>query len=392
DKDGAPIPNVILSGVSFKGPIGVLGGASGVLMLSTDAGATWELLPKPTSSFTTRFQTALVVETQPALRIAGITNTAVYTTTDKGQSWTTAAASGAALVNGAVASDGTLYAVGGPRLYRSTDKGASFTLLSSAGDSLRDVRVIGPDTLLLAGGSTATLTPVRRARISGTTVTWDESTRTDSNSSNLFGLSNLAGLWVDEQLNGFAVGFQGAFWAISGTATTLQLSTPVAVSGAQVEGTTAGNMQCIHFPTAQVGYATGPTHGAFYKTTNGGRNWTTLAVDPALTNELLHAVHFVDAQLGFGVGAASHTPAGGSAVVNFSQYVVRTTNGGATWTPVQLPADIIGSGTSTTPRAMRGVAFSGPELGFVVGDPRSSTDDTFALKWNASASRFDKVP
>ncbi|MFN7133231.1 MAG: Ig-like domain-containing protein, partial [Myxococcales bacterium] len=46
DKDGAPIPNVILSGVSFKGPIGVLGGASGVLMLSTDAGATWELLPK----------------------------------------------------------------------------------------------------------------------------------------------------------------------------------------------------------------------------------------------------------------------------------------------------------------------------------------------------------
>lgn len=125
----------------------------------------------------------------------------------------------------------------------------------------------------------------------------------------------------------------------------------------------------ISFPTPHTGYISGPSN-AFYKTTNGGNNWT--YIGPSVTgliNASIQCVHFVSADTGFIAGSQIGVSGGG-------RFIKRTTNGGATWTDV-TPATI---GTST----VYDMAFFAPGTGIAVATNNKAfrTTDN-GLTWTA---------
>src|SRR6185369_7903759 len=59
----------------------------------------------------------------------------------------------------------------------------------------------------------------------------------------------------------------------------------------------------LSFPTRNIGYGTGGVTGFLIKTTNGGSTWTTFYLAPG--TGYLHAVHFLDSLNGLVVGGAT---------------------------------------------------------------------------------------
>ena len=119
------------------------------------------------------------------------------------------------------------------------------------------------------------------------------------------------------------------------------------------------NLQTIQFFNAQEGWAGGG--GAFYHTLNGGLNWTKATVPPGTW---AYSVRFFDSQLGIAVGESGN--------------VVRTTNGGQTWTTVQP----VGSA-----QRLWDVEFASADAVFASGDAGTiarSTDG--GLTWNSIQS------
>jgi photosystem II stability/assembly factor-like uncharacterized protein len=92
--------------------------------------------------------------------------------------------------------------------------------------------------------------------------------------------------------------------------------------------------------------------GTIFRTDDGGTTWTaqfsTVSVD-------LNAVEFVDLQRGWAVGSTRTVVEGGVPVIR--ETVLRTINGGATWTPVETNTNV----------GLRGIRFVSPDDGWIVG-------------------------
>ena len=158
--------------------------------------------------------------------------------------------------------------------------------------------------------------------------------------------------------------------------------------------------------TSVVGYAVGDS-GTIAKTTDGGRTWSSQTVDPLRS---LFVVSFVDSLHGCvaGTGIARYTTDGGSSWlppmppfhgvgspalawgnhsicvgVGIGGQIMRTTDGGRTWTAV-----VTGTGPS-----MFGVAFSDSACAVAVGNHKMvrSTDagQTWSLLWSPAATLWD---
>ena len=101
----------------------------------------------------------------------------------------------------------------------------------------------------------------------------------------------------------------------------------------------------LHFPVdAVTGYVCGD-NGVTWKTTDGGRNWTTLTLGET---PILTGVGFADNSIGV--------------ITADNGKVYRTINGGSAWTPTLLPGG-----------ALNGIHFVTPRVAYVVG----ATGDIF---------------
>lgn len=85
------------------------------------------------------------------------------------------------------------------------------------------------------------------------------------------------------------------------------------------------NLEAISFPTEQTGYI-GGSNGAVYKTTNGGAAWFSVR-DTNVYNGGINVIFFLNKDTGFVAGSLSN-----------SVHMMKTTNGGLTWTAVNTGA------------------------------------------------------
>lgn len=108
--------------------------------------------------------------------------------------------------------------------------------------------------------------------------------------------------------------------------------TPAPVSGWNIVQSITGNLHDLDCPSPSVCYAVGgyTNDPVAYKTTDGGATWSAVTI-PASGE--VHAIQFLDASTGY-IGGYSETDGAG--------FLLRTTNGGTTWTDVSLgwPANL----------------------------------------------------
>ena len=111
---------------------------------------------------------------------------------------------------------------------------------------------------------------------------------------------------------------------------------------------TTNTLLDIHFPTASVGYIAG-AH-TILKTTNAGASWFNVSAQPIVSANAAKSVFFQNADTGWATGGyeASDTSYAG---------LVKTTNGGATWTQITL----------ANTHDIHNVQFVGRDTGWVVG-------------------------
>lgn len=119
---------------------------------------------------------------------------------------------------------------------------------------------------------------------------------------------SLRGVSRVSALNAWAAGQQGVT-----PFTRLVTATPADTVGWQLDNVGAGyGLEGVHFPTAQVGYVVGfNVSGAILRTSNGGTTWTPQVSN---TGQRLLDVWFVDEQRGWAVGESGrivHTGRGG---------------------------------------------------------------------------------
>ncbi len=110
---------------------------------------------------------------------------------------------------------------------------------------------------------------------------------------------------------------------IVGNYGTLLKTTNAGENWTPVSSGTSSNLLAIHFPTEDIGYAVGGDviePGLILKTTDGGENWTSSTWD---VNTMLMAVYFINADTGFAVGQ--------KVFMNFRGIILKTLNGGAHW-------------------------------------------------------------
>lgn len=112
--------------------------------------------------------------------------------------------------------------------------------------------------------------------------------------------------------------------------------------------TTMAFLRSIYFTSETVGFVTS-YRGDLGRTTDGGHSWEALESG---TSNPLYAIHFINQNVGYVVGGCDGSSCGGVQGV-----VLKTENGGDTWTLRALP----------DAGSLRGVAFATPEIGVAVG-------------------------
>ena len=108
-------------------------------------------------------------------------------------------------------------------------------------------------------------------------------------------------------------------------------------------------LSAVHFSNNSIGYAVGD-QGTILKSTNGGVSWNALSLSGSLSSRNYNDVYFFDGQTGIAVG--------GWETNDSISTIIRTTDGGATWSVVM---DNIGS-------MLNSVYFYNANEGYVVGD------------------------
>lgn len=144
-------------------------------------------------------------------------------------------------------------------------------------------------------------------------------------------------------------------WIVGRSGTVLRTSNGGA-DWTQVPNAPPGNLEALDFRDAQTGWIVGV--GTIYRTTNGGADWT-LTVFPLNAfqnlNTVFNAIHFVDADHGWVVGADGT--------------IARTSNGGDDWelvfNPVQNP--FVEPTPRLTHHSLTAVQFLDVQTGWAVG-------------------------
>jgi photosystem II stability/assembly factor-like uncharacterized protein len=120
-------------------------------------------------------------------------------------------------------------------------------------------------------------------------------------------------------------------------------------------------LNSICFPEANTGYIAGPVYtgggmynGIFLKTVDGGATWSNKSTTVRCA---FKSIFFVDKNKGFGVGE--------TIVGTGESTLIKTTDGGDTWTIVTLPTDI--------PITLNSICFADATTGYAIGSQSYTT-------------------
>lgn len=111
------------------------------------------------------------------------------------------------------------------------------------------------------------------------------------------------------------------------------------------------DLTSVNFPTPSIGYVGGVY--AFYKTTNGGSNWTDMLSPIPTAYRSIRGITFLNKDTGFVCGWAGLN----SNNAPIQGFILKTTNGGTSWTTVK----------SSTPGPIYSVKFSTATNGYAAG-------------------------
>ncbi len=257
-------------------------GTGGLVMKSTDGGATWTSTNPNGAILNATFflddATGWVVGT------GGL----VMKTTNGGSSWTQSFPTGAALNDVFFVNTNLGFAVGTTgTILKTTNGGSSWTTSTPTATTLDAVYFIDQNTGWAVGGGGVVL----KTTNGGTN--WSQTNPTGAALRDVFFISSTTG------------------WAVGTTGTTLRTTN----GGTTWTATnpTAGTLNGVRFVSTSVGWAVGGA-GVILKSINGGANWS--SQQPVAQD--LNSVYFIDSNTGWAVGS------GGA--------VLKTTNAGGAWT------------------------------------------------------------
>ncbi len=117
--------------------------------------------------------------------------------------------------------------------------------------------------------------------------------------------------------------------------------------------TTIPGLQAVYFLNDKDGFVSTYT-GGLYKTIDSAKTWLQLN---STTNLPIRDLYFINDQTGFAVGG--NNSCGGTGCIIPGGFILRTTNGGQTWTTVYTPIDKV---------EISSVYFVDQALGFCAGD------------------------
>ncbi|MDP4220960.1 MAG: YCF48-related protein [Bacteroidota bacterium] len=165
-------------------------------------------------------------------------------------------------------------------------------------------------------------------------------------------LENLSSACYATKTTIYACGFDG----------TLLRSSDAGQSWSLIPTPTQENLYCVHFSDANKGVIMG-NNGAIYTTADAGKTWS---ASPDGNGYAFRNVSFVDALHGYAVGGVS----------SFSCAIVKTTDGGATWSD---------ESSNLLAGPLYGVHFTSSTTGFV------GTYDGYVFKTTDGGTTWNKV-
>ncbi len=310
---------------------GLVSTSNGRIFKTTDGGANWEFR---TTGISTELTTLLHLGGQTFLT-SSITGS-TFRSTDGGTNWSTSGVISFSNKKMIRASNNTLWAVGSTsNISRSTNNGTSWTATNLQYANLSGLNSIGatPTNNLIVVGEAGTLGIGTQAR-------------TDFGNLRKGTLNNFVDADFSNEYEGWAVGGQG----------TVYHTTNSGLSWDQTLIGSGENMVSVSFANQRKGIVIGGG-SVIHRTTNGGSNW----VSTSTPNQGLNRkVHFADSSNAFlltntrfykssnGGSSWVSTPTtfsssntmfflnnqfGWASVINGTQTLLKTSNGGTTWEP-----------------------------------------------------------
>lgn len=338
----------------FEGALGVTGGAGwtgGILLVTTDGGATWAERTPPGAKWVHGVWVR-------GSKLWAACENGLYTSTDRGLTWSAAQLTGAVSLRGVSFFDDQLgLAVGyGEEIFRTTDGGATWSRVRSGlhddwlkcasfFDATHAIAVGFGGTVLTSSDAGLTWTkhtPYRQTYFFSAPAigasAWVVGTRGLVFKSDDFGntwarqtagySASFLGLTFPSATRGYAVGELGGILVTDDGGKTWRVSLgqhdPYALAN-NMRGVLGNSLRGVHFPTASDGWAVGDavvdTSGSviapavILHTSNGGASWQLQASGVTAS---LKAVRFSSVSNGWAVGSGG--------------VILHTVDGGATWT------------------------------------------------------------
>ena len=281
---------------------GVLTGKNGTVIRTSDAGATWELIVNDQG-------VDLVGATFPSRDTGFVAEgKRIYRTIDGGTTWTTSSLPGAIDSRGVAHRNGrTFVGVGaGGQGGISIDGGLNWQSLETGTTlPLADV-AFADEEIGIAVGESGTI-----VRTSDGGMTWSTSVSSTT--------APLTSVVMVDRATIYAVG--------GGSTGVILRSTDAGATWSAVVTDAPGGLSDITFVTPSVGFAVGRTN-LIMRTADGGVSWKEISLaGPAAdgTSRVFTSVSFIDAETGV-IGA--------SGIGGDNGAILRTTDGGDTWSPV----------------------------------------------------------
>lgn len=147
------------------------------------------------------------------------------------------------------------------------------------------------------------------------------------------------------------IGFIGGIAITAGDSSKIKKTTNGGTTWTNV-ATVKSGVRDITFVNANLGFAVGDG-GLIAKTTNGGNTWSAqYYINPnTFQKEAFESVYFVDQNVGYIAGGF------------YEMWVLKTTDGGANWTPLSMPAYF---------QRLKSIYFTSAATGYVVGGDDAS--------------------
>ncbi|MFN7134264.1 MAG: hypothetical protein ACK4N5_19450, partial [Myxococcales bacterium] len=182
---------------------------------------------------------------------------------------------------------------------------------------------------------------------------------------------------------GFVGGISGRVYRVESTGTALQLTIPEGVSGVKLDTTATGDIRNYAMSSPNTMWVAGSA-GYSLKSSNGGASFSHFEIDPTITTKAYFSVAALDAQNIFIGGSATYAPAATGVSTSAAPYIVRSADGGATWTRMELPSNQVASSTPINGLDCKGTTC------VAVGSYSTTSNPSTLLAFNPTSGKFER--